>query len=278
MVVELTGILGIFRAHILVARIQDILIHQRCPRRHLPEEADFDRFANLDALSFLHEDLPCVFAPVLAVETGHTVLFGVVAFFEGLKGSHQVVTTGNAGGNDTLRDTGCDGAFDDGSNGVHGANDFGLELRGDVEFDLLEKVFGGTEATDNEDVLEGKVSKCARGLNMASTTYLEHSVLSLDCNDLVPYKLQDAVHHRLKALKDFFVGKCHVTFFDPSIWELCFNADIDSPLLAVISEIRLDSVFEIHYTLCVHSTGCFRSIWQFHLANLCAQDITEVAV
>ena len=149
----LTGVLGIFRAGIFIARVQDILVHQRCPRRHLPEEANFDWLANLDSLSFLHEYLPCIFAPVFTVQTGHTVLSRVVAFFEGLKGSHQVVTTGNAGGNHTLCDTGCDGAFDDGGDGVHGAYDFGLELGGNVEFNLLEKVFKGAEATNDQDVL-----------------------------------------------------------------------------------------------------------------------------
>ena len=77
-----------------------------------------------------------------------------MAFFEGLQGRHEVVTASYAGGDDALGDTSSDGAFDYSSDGVHRANDLGLELRGDVEFDLLEEVFGSTEATDDEDILE----------------------------------------------------------------------------------------------------------------------------
>ena len=60
---------------------------------------------------------------------------------------------GDPRGDDALGDAGGDGAFDDGGDGIHGADDFGLELRGDVEFDLLEEVFRGAEAADDEDVL-----------------------------------------------------------------------------------------------------------------------------
>lgn len=56
-------------------------------------------------------------------------------------------------GDDPFRDTGRDGSFHDGSDGVHRTDDFGLELRWDVEFDLLEKIFGGAEPTDDEYVL-----------------------------------------------------------------------------------------------------------------------------
>lgn len=150
----LTWILGVFRTNILVARIQNILIHQRRPWRHLPEKADLDRIADLDPLPLLHEDLPRVLASVFAVQAGHAVLLRVVALFERLQRRHQVVAARDAGGDDALGDAGGDGAFDDGGDGVHGSDDFGLELRGDVEFDLLEEVFGGAEATDDEDVLE----------------------------------------------------------------------------------------------------------------------------
>jgi hypothetical protein len=119
----------------------------------LSEERHLYRLADLDSLAFLHENLPCVFTAVFAVEGWYAVLFRVVAFFEGLEGGHEVVTTGDAGGDDSLGDAGCDGTFDDGSDGVHGSDDFVLELRWDVEFDLLEEVFGGTETTDDKDVL-----------------------------------------------------------------------------------------------------------------------------
>lgn len=149
-----TGILGIFGTDILIARIQNILVHQRRPRRHLAEKANLDRLADLDALPFLHEDLPRVLAAVLAVQAGHAVLLRVMAFFERLQRRHQVVAARDTGGDDALGDAGGDGAFDDGGDRVHGSDDFGLELWGDVQFDLLEEVFGGAEATDDEDVLE----------------------------------------------------------------------------------------------------------------------------
>lgn len=62
-----TWILGILWADILVTSVQYILIHQRCPGRHLSEEAHLDRLADLDPLALLHKDLPRVFAAVLAV-------------------------------------------------------------------------------------------------------------------------------------------------------------------------------------------------------------------
>lgn len=119
----------------------------------MPEEADFDRLADLDALPFLHEDLPGVLASVLSVETGHTILFGVMSFLEGLKSCHEVVPSSHAGCNDTLGDTSSNGTFDDGSDGVHRANDLGLKLRRDVELDLLEEILGRTETTHDENIL-----------------------------------------------------------------------------------------------------------------------------
>lgn len=115
-------------------------------------------------------------------------------------------------------------------------------------------------------------------VTLEKDTYLQHFVLRLDGNDLVPNKLQDAIHHWLKALENFLVGKCHVPFFDPSIWELCFDTNIDRPFLAIVSEIRLDPVFKVHYTFRVHSTGRLRSIGQLHFANLGTQDVAEVTV
>ena len=77
----------------------------------------------------------------------------MVAFFERLKGRHQVVTTSNAGCDDSLSDTGSNGAFDDGGDGIHRTDDFRLELRRDMEFDLLEEILGSAKATNNEDIL-----------------------------------------------------------------------------------------------------------------------------
>ena len=50
------------------------------------------------------------------------------------------MSTSDTGRDDTLCYSGCDGTFDDGGNRVHRTNDFGLELRGYMEFDLLEEI------------------------------------------------------------------------------------------------------------------------------------------
>lgn len=101
----------------------------------------------------MHENLPRILTPVFPIQTRHAVLFGVITFFERLERRHEVVPAGDAGGDDAFGDASGHGAFDDCGDGVHGADDFGLELGWDVEFDLFEEVFRGTEATDYEDVL-----------------------------------------------------------------------------------------------------------------------------
>lgn len=136
----LTRILGVFGANVLVASVQNVLVHERGARGHLPEERNLDRFANLDSLTLLHEDLAGVLAPVFAVERRNTVLLRVVAFLERLQGRHEVVSAGDTGGNDTLCDTGGDGTFDDRGDRVHWSDDLVLELWWDVKFDLLEEV------------------------------------------------------------------------------------------------------------------------------------------
>lgn len=151
---RLTRILCVFWTDVLIARIQDILIHQSRPRCHLSEEADLHRLSDLDPLPLLHKYLPSVLASIFAVQTWYTILFRVVALLEGLQGGHEIVPASDTGGDDALGDTGCDGAFDDGSDGIHGTYDFGLELWGNVELDLLEEVFGSTEAADHENILK----------------------------------------------------------------------------------------------------------------------------
>lgn len=64
---ELTRIFGVFWTDVFVAGIQDIFVHEGCARSDLAEEADFYRFAVLDALALLDEDLPGVFASIFAV-------------------------------------------------------------------------------------------------------------------------------------------------------------------------------------------------------------------
>ena len=68
------------------------------------------------------------------------------------------MATGDTRSDDSLRDTGSDCAFDDCSHRVHGTYDLGLKLWRHMELDLLEKVFRGTETTDDEDVLQSSLS------------------------------------------------------------------------------------------------------------------------
>lgn len=89
------------------------------------------------------------------------------------------------GGDDALSDTSCDSAFDDSRDRVHRADDFGLELWGYVEFDLLEKVFGSTEAAHNEDVLNRHVKYSPWSTGCAERAYLEDSILGLNGDYLV---------------------------------------------------------------------------------------------
>ena len=96
----------------------------------------------------------------------------MVAFFKGLQGRHEIVTASYTGCDDALGDTSSDGTFDYSGDGVHRANDLGLELRGDVKFDLLEEVFGSTEATNDEDILEITELVPALQWSCAKITYL----------------------------------------------------------------------------------------------------------
>lgn len=95
-----------------------------------------------------------------------------MALFEGLQGRHEIVTASYTGSDDTLGDTSCDSTFDDGSDGIHRANDFGLKLWGNVELDLLEEVFGSTEAADDKDVLKEIPLVQVRSVGCARRAYL----------------------------------------------------------------------------------------------------------
>jgi hypothetical protein len=90
----------------------------------------------------------------------------------------------------------------------------------------------------------------------------------LNGNNLIPDKFQDTVHHRLEALQNLLIRECHVTFLNTSLWELSLDTDIDSPLLAIVSEIGLYPVLKVHDALGVDFTCGFRSVRQFHLPNL----------
>lgn len=256
---KLTRILGILWADIIVTGIQDIFVHEGSSRSNLSEKGHFVRLPVLDFLSLVHKDLSRELASVLAIERRDSVGLGVVALLEGLQCGHEVVASGNTVSNDSLRNTSGNGTLDDGSHRVHGSNHLGLELRGHMKLDLLEQVLGSTKSTDNQDVLE-------------------RPVLGLDGNDLVSHQLQDSVHDRFEALQNFFVGKGHVTLLDAGLGEFSFNTDINSPFLAIVSEICLDSVLEIHDTLGIDTTSRLGSVGKLHLSNLGPQNVAKVAV
>ena len=73
------------------------------------------------------------------------------------------MSAGDTRGDDSFGDTGGDGSLDDGGDGVHGADDFGLELWRDMEFNLLEEVFRGAEAADYKDILGFASVYCRKG-------------------------------------------------------------------------------------------------------------------
>src|SRR5947209_8417737 len=97
--------------NIFITRVEDILVHESRPRRHLPEEGDLDRFANFHSLPLLHKYLPGILAPVLTIKTWYTVLLWMMAFFERLQRSHEVMSSCDSAGDDSFRNARCDGAF-----------------------------------------------------------------------------------------------------------------------------------------------------------------------
>ena len=59
----------------------------------------------------------------------------------------------HARGDDSFGDPRCDRAFDDGRHRIHGSNDLGLELRRDVQLDLLKEILGRAKSTDYQHIL-----------------------------------------------------------------------------------------------------------------------------
>jgi hypothetical protein len=147
-----------------------------------------------------------------------------------------------------------------------------------VELDLLEEVFRGTETTDNQDVLKMKLVQHKARPDKQENPYLKQSVLCLDGNDLVTNQLENTVHHGLETLQNLLIGKGHVAFLNARIREVRLNTNIDRPFLTVVSEVRLDTVLEIHNTLGVNLARSTGSIRKLHFANLGPQDVAEVAV
>ena len=155
---RLTRIFGVLGADIFVTGVENVLVHKRGTRSHLTEEADFDWLTDLDTLALLDKDLTGILASVSAVQTGYSVLLGVVSLLEWLKGGHEVVSTSHTVGDNSLSDTGSNSTFDDGGYRVHRANNLGLILGRHVKLDLLEEVLGGTESTDNKNILGNEVN------------------------------------------------------------------------------------------------------------------------
>ena len=108
--------------------------------------------------------------------------------------------------------------------------------------------------------------------------YLEHSVLRLDGNDLVPDELEDAIDDGFETLQDFLVRERHVAFFDTGVWEFGLDADVDGPFLAIVPEIGFDAVFEVHDAFRIHFPRRLRPVRKFHFADLGTQDVAEIAV
>jgi hypothetical protein len=104
----------------------------------LSEERNLDWLSNLDSLSLFHKDLPGELASIFAIKRWHTVGLWVMSFLEGLKSCHEIMSPSNTGGDDSFSDASCDSAFDNSGYGIHRSYNLGLELRWDMELDLLE--------------------------------------------------------------------------------------------------------------------------------------------
>jgi hypothetical protein len=109
-------------------------------------------------LALLHEDLASVFASIFTIQRRNAVLLGVMTLLEWLKGSHEIMSTSDTMGDDTLSNTGSDGTLDNSSDRVHGSDNLGLELWWHVKLNLLEEILGSTETTNDKNVLQSLVS------------------------------------------------------------------------------------------------------------------------
>lgn len=96
--------------------------------------------------------------------------------------------------------------------------------------------------------------------------------------DLIAHQLKDSIHDGLEALQDLLIRERHVALLDACVGEVCFDSDIHCPFLAVVAEIGLDTVLEVHDTFGIDLAGRTGTIWQFHLPNLRTEDVAEVPV
>lgn len=148
-----TRIFCILWTDIFIASVENILVHQRCSWCYLSKEGHLDRLSNLYPLALLHEDLAGILAPIFSVKTRYTILFRMVPLFEGLESSHEIMPTCNTRRDNALGDASSNSTFDNCGDGVHGAYDLRLKLRGHVEFDLLEQILRSSETSNDEYVL-----------------------------------------------------------------------------------------------------------------------------
>jgi hypothetical protein len=109
-------------------------------------------------------------------------------------------------------------------------------------------------------------------------SYPQGSVLGLNGSDLVLNHFQDALRDRLKARTNLFVGERHVPLIYPCFWKYSFDANIDSPFLAVIAEIGLNSAGEISNTFGVDTTSSSRATGELHRINFSSYELAEVTV
>jgi hypothetical protein len=79
-------------------------------------------------------------------------------------------------------------------------------------------------------------------------------------------------------LQNLLVGEGHVSFLNAGLGKLSLNTDIDGPLLTIVSEVGFYSVLKVHNTLGVNLSSSLGSIGEFHLADLRAENVGEVAV
>jgi len=102
--------------------------------------------------------------------------------------------------------------------------------------------------------------------------------LRLDSDDLIPDELQNSVDHGLETLQNLLVRKRHVTLLNAGLGKLCLDANVDCPLLAIVSEVGLYPVFKVHDAFRIDLASRLGAVWQFHFPNLGAQNVAEVAV
>jgi hypothetical protein len=112
--------------------------------------------------------------------------------------------------------------------------------------------------------------------------YLKRGILSLNLSNLVSDKLIDPIYNRPKALKNFVVRKSHISFFDASFREFCFDADIDAdiygPFLPIIPKIGLNSILKIHDALGINPASSPRAFWQLHYVDLFTDNVAEISI